>query len=65
MQQGLGELTVAAVAVGAAIPGRGGRMPLRVDHLVHRASFPGIEEERSRKERGEEHKADQEGSKRA
>lgn len=40
-------ITVAAVALGAAVPGGGGRVPLGVDHPVRRPrSVPGDEEAR-------------------
>lgn len=50
-------ITVAAVALGAAVPGGGGRVPLGVDHPVRRPrSLPGAEEAHER--RCEEHRAD-------
>jgi hypothetical protein len=51
-------LTVAAVALGAAVPGGGGRVPLGVDHPVRRPRcLPGAEEARGADERREEHGA--------
>ena len=57
-------ITVAAVALGAAVPGGGGRVPLGVDHPVRRPrSLAGAEEARGAHERRrEEHRADGEAA---
>jgi len=57
-------LTVAAVAVRAAVPGGRGRVPLGVDDPVGRPSLRSTEEESSADEGSEEHSFDGEESSR-